>query len=495
MTERLCEANLCQVPAEVKKPSYDRSALSAGVVHIGLGAFHRAHQAPIFEKLIEQGDMGWGVVGASLRSAAIAETLGAQDGLFSLFIEEDERRSASIIGTTLDVIVAQRDPRRLIEAIASPTARIITITITEKGYKLDPSSGQLMDDDCDVRGDLASLGRPATIAGYLAAGLRLRRDRAISPITIASCDNMSKNGDKLCRAVVRVARAHDEELGDWIEQHCTFPNSMVDRIVPSTTKSDIAAAGSLLGVLDLATVRTEPFFQWVIEDRLTDTALGLERADVQITSDLAPWERAKLRLLNGAHSAMAYLGGLAGIHTVDAFVAHEWGERFLGLLWDEIEATLAPPPELNLIEYRRALMRRFSNRALCHRLRQIAMDGSQKLPQRLLAPASELIAHGKKPDAVALAIAAWMHWQSGRDDQNLQFDVDDPLASTTARLVAGATCAKEYARALMSINSVFPTALVSDAGFAELIEEHLRNLQRSGARATIERFVHQSVAI
>jgi fructuronate reductase len=372
---------------------------------------------------------------------------------------------------------------------------MVTITITEKGYKLDPSSGQLLADDPDVKADVAHLERPATIAGYLAAGLKLRRDRALPPITIASCDNMSDNGRKLSNSVVRVARAQDDRLGDWIERHCTFPNSMVDRIVPATTESDVATAASLLGVVDLATVRTEPFFQWVIENRLTGTAKELERADVQITSDLARWEQAKLRLLNGAHSAMAYLGGLAGIGTVDAFVAYEWGKRFVRLLWDEIETTLTPPPELNLAEYRSALMRRFSNRALCHRLRQIAIDGSQKLPPRLLAPASELISCGKKPDALALAIAAWMQWQSGRDDQDLHFDVDDPLASTTARLVADASNPREYTRALMSLSSIFPAALASDAEFVAIIENHLHNLQRSGARATIEQFVHQSVAI
>jgi fructuronate reductase len=486
---------LNRIPADVRTPSYDRSALSAGVVHIGFGAFHRAHQAPIFEKLIELGDMRWGVVGASLRSTALAETLAAQDGLFSLLVEEDDRRSASVIGTTIGIIAARKDPHRLIEAIASPATQMVTITITEKGYKLDPSSGQLLADDPDVKADVAHLERPATIAGYLAAGLKLRRDRALPPITIASCDNMSDNGRKLSNSVVRVARAQDDRLGDWIERHCTFPNSMVDRIVPATTESDVATAASLLGVVDLATVRTEPFFQWVIENRLTGTAKELERADVQITSDLARWEQAKLRLLNGAHSAMAYLGGLAGIGTVDAFVAYEWGKRFVRLLWDEIETTLTPPPELNLAEYRSALMRRFSNRALCHRLRQIAIDGSQKLPPRLLAPASELISCGKKPDALALAIAAWMQWQSGRDDQDLHFDVDDPLASTTARLVADASNPREYTRALMSLSSIFPAALASDAEFMAIIENHLHNLQRSGARATIEQFVHQSVAI
>lgn len=494
MTERLCEANLDRLPAEVVKPSYPRAALQAGVVHIGLGAFHRAHQAPIFENLIAQGDMRWGVVGASLRSSAAQAALVPQDGLYTLLIEEDERRSASIIGNLLDVIHAPKAPHRLIEAIASPTTQIVTTTVTEKGYKLDPFSGELIVDDPEISAELGSLDAPTTLPGYLTAGLKLRRELGLTPITIASCDNMTGNGEKLSRAVIQIAFAHDRRLADWIEQSCAFPNSMVDRIVPAMSDDDIASTTAHLGLLDRAAVRTEPFSQWVLERGLTSGAPDLERAGVEVVSDLAPWERAKLRLLNGAHSAMAYLGGLAGVERVDGFVEETTGRSYVSMLWDEIETGLAVPPEFNVPEYRNALMRRFANRALRHRLRQIAIDGSQKLPQRLVAPAAELIARGKKPRAIALAIAGWMQWQSGRDDKGKAFEVDDPLSSTTARLLSTSDEAAEQARSLLSLGSIFPPALSNDRVFTQLVAKHLEHLKRFGARATIEQFTGKSAA-
>jgi fructuronate reductase len=239
-------------------------------------------------------------------------------------------------------------------------------------------------------------------------------------------------------------------------------------------------------------VRTEPFAQWVIEDGVVGPAADLAAAGVQITSDLAPWERAKLRLLNGAHSSMAYLGGLAGIVTVDQFVAQPWGHQFVQLLWDEVEPTLKPPPELEVTQYRRELMERFANSALAHRLRQIAMDGSQKLPQRLLASAVDLLARDREPDAVALTVAAWMRWQAGRDDAGASFDVDDPLASTTARLTRNSHDEAERARALLSIDSIFPEKLRTDERFVQLVTAHLEALNRNGAAATVEQFVARS---
>lgn len=494
MTERLSFATADRLAPDVAKFNYDRSALSAGVLHIGLGAFHRAHQAPLFETLIEQGDLGWGVVGASLRSPSIRDALSPQDGLYTLTIEEDDRRATRLIGTMLEMIVAPEHPQRLIEAIASPAIRLVTITVTEKGYRLDPSSGELVEDDPEIQAELASLASPTTMPGYLAAGLKLRRDRGMPPITIASCDNMTDNGGKLSKAVANIAAPHDESLCDWIGRHCAFPNSMVDRIVPATTGSDIESIASRIGLLDLAAVRTEPFCQWVIEEPLTGAARELERAGVRLTKDLAPFERAKLRLLNGAHSAMAYLGGLAGIETVDAFVAEPWGERFVHRLWDEIGATLLPASGLDVGQYQHALMRRFANRALGHRLRQIAIDGSQKLAPRLLAPALELVRRGRRPETIALAVAAWMRWQSGRDDQGMTFTVDDPLQSTTARLARQDQDPADTVRALMSLGSVFPTELSSDQGFFELVRDSLRELEQKGARATLERHVCEGTA-
>jgi fructuronate reductase len=327
--------------------------------------------------------------------------------------------------------------------------------------------------------------------GYVAAGLALRKERGLDPITIASCDNIAANGDKLRAAVTTIARAHDEALADWIAERCAFPSSMVDRIVPATTEQEIASTAAKLGLVDRATIRTEPFSQWVIEDRLIGPASELASVGVQITGELAPWEEAKLRLLNGAHSSIAYLGGLAGIATVDQFVAQPWGARWVETLWDEVEPALNPPRELDVGEYRRALMVRFSNSALGHRTRQIAVDGSQKLPQRLLTSAVALIERGKESKAVALAVAAWIRWQGGLTDAGESFVVDDPLASTTARLLAGAGNAADKVRALLSLDSIFPERLATDRRFAALVTEHLESLRRDGAQATVERFVAQ----
>ena len=495
MTQRLSTATLPMLPADVRRPSYDRGALKAGVVHIGLGAFHRAHQAPVFESFAQRGDLRWGIVGASLRSAAVRDALLPQDLLYSLVIESGADRITSVIGTLRGVIVAPENPRRLIEAIASGETHIVTVTVTEKGYKLDSASGLLLEDDLDVRADLADLSSPATMPGYLAAGLRLRKEHGLPPITVISCDNIAGNGSKLQASVVHVAGRHDARLAEWVERGCAFPDTMVDGIVPATTDADAEATSSRLGLVDLATVRTEPFLQWVIQDRFAGPAPDFERAGVQITTDLAPWEQAKLRLLNGAHSAMAYLGGLAGIDTVDQFVEQPWGRAFIHLLWDELESTLTAPRELDLAEYRRTSMRRFGNSALRHRLRQIAIDGSQKIPQRLVAGAADLLDRGDEPDAIALAIAAWMRWQSGRDDLDERFEVDDPLASTTERLVTGAPSAPDQTRALLSLGSVFPPRLRDDSNFQTLVACHLQNLRDHGARTSVERFVsRQTVA-
>ena len=487
MTERLSEATLSRLPQAIRRPTYDRTELQCGVVHIGVGAFHRAHQAPLFDALAQAGDMRWGIVGASLRSSAVRDALAPQDCLYSVTVEDGEDRQTQVVGALRHIFVTPETPQRLINAIASPEAKLVTVTVTEKGYKLDAASGTLLDDDTDVRSDLVSLDTPRTLPGYLVAGLKLRHERRLEPLTIISCDNMAENGRKLQASVAQVARAHDPALGDWVQERCAFPNTMVDRIVPASSEADIARTASKLDLLDAAAVRAEPFSQWIIENRFAG-----ERPDLDVavfTADVTPFERAKLRLLNGAHSAMAYLGGLAGIATVDEFVSEEWGGALIELLWDEVQPTLAPPPELDLAAYRLQLMGRFRNSALHHRLTQIAMDGSQKIPQRLAAPAVETMDSGGAPDALALTIAAWMRWQAGHDDSGRRFLVDDPLASTTQRLIESATNPSDQVSALLSISSVFPERLSADMTFREQVAGHLESLQRIGARATAQQYV------
>lgn len=436
---RLSEATLPLLPDWVRKPG-PRPA--PRVVHLGLGAFHRAHQAVLFD------DLGWGVTGASLRSPAVREAMAPQDGLYSLVVGEAVR----VVGAVRDVLL---DTPALAARIAAPETRLVTLTVTEKGCL--PGSRAI---------------------ALLAEALAKRADG----ITIMSCDNVPRNGALLREAVLAAAG----DAADWIATHCAFPQTMVDRIVPATEESDIAALAARTGVEDRAMVKAEPFSQWVIEDRFAaGERPDFEAADVQIAADIAPWEEAKLRLLNGAHSGIAYLGGLAGIAFVHQVVATPGGRHFVAALWDEAETTLHPPPGLDLAAYRTALMARFANPGLAHRTVQIAMDGSQKLPQRLLAPIAARLARGQGIETLALAIAAWMRWQSGRTDAGTAFTVDDPLAGETARRLAGLRDPEAQVRALIGIEAIFPPALAAEPRFRDAVTRQLRRLAEEGAMAVL----------
>ncbi len=446
MPPRLSEATLDRLPAWVTRP---RLRPAPRVVHLGIGAFHRAHQAVTFD------DLGWGIRAASLRSPAVRDAMAPQDHLYSLVVGEEVR----VIGAVREVIVAPENPRALVEALAAPETEIVTLTITEKGYL--------------PGGDAAS---------FLAKGLGLRRARGLAPFTAISCDNLAGNGAKLREAVLAES---DGALRDWIAEQGAFPQTMVDRIVPATGEADIAALADRIGLIDRAMVKAEAFSQWVIEDRFAGARPDFEAAGVRIAADVAPWEEAKLRLLNGAHSAIAYLGGLAGIDFVWQFVALPAGRRFVEALWDELEPTLTPPPELDLAAYRAALLGRFSNAALGHRTRQIAIDGSQKIPQRLLVPIAERLARGQRIDALALAVAAWILWQGGRTDAGEAFEVDDPLAGETARI--GGSPA-DRVEAALALRQVFPAALAANHNFREELTRQLERLSECGARAAVDSF-------
>jgi fructuronate reductase len=476
---RLSAETLAALPREIERPAYDRAQVQPGVVHLGVGAFHRAHQAVVFDDLIRAGDPRWGVVGASLRSAEVHNQLSPQDGLYTVLGAGPPR----VVGALQDVLVAPRDPARLVEALA--TCHLVTLTVTEKGYKLDPVTGQLITTDDDLGADLKSLDFPRTAPGFLVAALSRRRALGRSGFTAVSCDNLPENGVRLRAAILALAAHHDPSLADWIAENAAFPQTMVDRIVPATMPQDIEAFARAYGVRDLGLVKTEPFTQWVIEDRFAGPHPDFAAAGVRLTASVAPWEDAKLRLLNGAHSAMAYLGGLAGIEFIHQMVARPDVVRFVNRLWNEAETTLTPPPGLDIAAYRAELIVRFANPALQHRTRQIAMDGSQKLPQRLLATIAARLAREQPIEALALGVAAWMRWQGGRDDAGAGFQVDDPLAEVTARLVAASPDPAGQVDALLSLSKVFPAGLVADPRLREPLVRHLDVLSHRGALATL----------
>jgi fructuronate reductase len=484
---RLSQSTLALLPPSVQIPAYAREQVRCGVVHLGIGAFHRAHQAVLFERALASGDLRWGITGVSLRSSSVRDQLGPQDGLYTLVERDGDAERLQVIGAVQEVLVAPDDPERIVRALASPDVHIVTLTVTEKGYRLDPATASLLEHEPDVAADLRSPASPRTVPGFLVAALARRRSEGTPAFTAISCDNLPDNGGRLRAAVLAMARAHDTGLADWIASEGAFPNTMVDRIVPATTNADRDALARLTGLDDQGMVKTEPFLQWVIEDRFAGAHPDFAALGAQVTNDVAPWEEAKLRLLNGAHSAMAYLGGLAGIECVDAFVARSEGRRFVEALWDEAAATLKPPPELDIAAYRTALMARFGNTALAHRTRQIAIDGSQKLPQRLVAPLLERRQGGFASEALTLAIAAWMRWQSGVDDAGMPFTVEDPLAERTRAALSSATSAEARVRALLAINAIFPTALTCDAVIAGALSDSLERLEGDGAWESVRR--------
>lgn len=483
---RLSAATLPGVPSDIGRPGYDRDAVRIGVVHLGIGAFHRAHQAALFDAALMAGDLRWAICGVSLRSADVRDQLAPQDGLYSLVERDAAGERVRIIGAVKQVLVAPEDPEAVIAALASPGVHLVTLTITEKGYRL--AGGALDFADPAIVHDLATPGAPKSAIGFLVAGLARRRSAGLAPFTALSCDNLPHNGRLLRDAVLAFAGRRDPALARWIAAEGAFPQSMVDRIVPATTDGDIAALAARLGGEDRAMVKTEPFFQWVIEDQFCGPRPDFAGLGAQLTADIAPWEEAKLRLLNGAHSAIAYLGGLAGIEHVHDFVARAEGRRFVEALWAESATTLSPPAGLDLVRYRGALMARFANPALMHRTRQIAMDGSQKLPQRLLAPIARRLARGRGIDALALAVAAWMRWQEGRDDAGSAHAVEDPLAAITTEAVRRGRDASEKVANLLRIGQIFPEDLAANASFLAILTASLSRLEEQGAEAAVTHF-------
>lgn len=484
---RLSSATLDPLPDDVIRPAYDRAAVRAGVVHLGIGAFHRAHQATVFDDVLNAGDLRWGIVAASLRSPLVRDQMAPQDGLYTMLVRDGSSERARIIGSVQRVIVAQEEPQALLDALASPHTHIVTLTITEKGYKLDPATGELIEHDPQLAADLASLNRPQTAPGYLVAALAKRKALGLPPFTAISCDNLPHNGRRLRNAVLALAHRHDAPLAEWIAEEGAFPETMVDRIVPATTAEDVAVLAARLDVADQAMVKTEPFIQWVIEDRFCGPRPEFG-AGVQLTAAVAPWEEAKLRLLNGAHSGIAYLGGLAGIEHVHEVLALPAARAFVEALWDEAQTTLSPPPELDIALYRRELMARFDNPTLRHRTLQIAMDGSQKLPQRLLAPIAARLATGKGIKALSLAVAAWLRWQAGQDDLGNAHDVDDPLAGMIAARLKGAGTPEERVAAILRVDAVVPPALAENGAFRMALTRWLAMLETQGALATLATF-------
>lgn len=450
----------------------------ARIVHLGLGAFFRGFACAY---LTDLGD--WGVIGVSLRTATVRDRLRPQDFVYTACEMGPDGVTDRRIEVVRDVIVGPEDPAAVIAAMASPAIDVVSLTVTEKGYCHDPATGQLNMSHPDIRHDL-SCDLPRSAPGFLVRGLQARRDAGLPPFTVISCDNLPRNGQLVRSITLRLAREIDPGLSDWIAAHGAFPSSMVDRIVPATTQHDIDALRSRTGTSDASPVMHEPFRQWVIEDQFAAERPALDTAGARFVADVRPFEHMKLRMLNGAHSALAYLGYLAGHKTVSDAVSDVVVSAYLRKLWHrEIIPTLVAPPHTDLSAYADALMTRFANPAIRHKTHQIAMDGSQKLPQRLLTSIDAGIAAGRPVQCLLLAVAAWMRYVTGSDDAGHPIDVEDPLAATLAK--AQCNDPAKTVRTLLSERAIF------DRDLAARIEAPLIDLYEGlcchGARPMMER--------
>ncbi len=405
---RLHPDTLPTLPADVQRPGFDRRVLQPGIVHLGIGAFARAHMLPITDAAIAAtGDTRWGVVGVSLRQPETHDALAPQDGLYTLALRDEAGTRLQVVGSLLALRVAPEDPDAVLQALSAPATRIVSLTITEKGYHAAPDGA----------------------ADFLARALQRRRAAGQGGITMLSCDNLPSNGQVLRRVVLQRAAALEPGLDAWIDGSCSFPSCMVDRIVPRTTDADRGQVAAALGVQDAWPVVGEPFMDWAIEDRFVAGRPDWTAGGARFVPAAEPFEQLKLRMVNGSHSALAYLGALRGLPTVDRAVADPALRGFAdALLRDEVQPTLPPLPGLDLDAYRARLLQRFANPALQHRLLQIAMDGSQKIPQRWLGTVRERLAAGQGIDRLALCVAAWLRFIDGADEQGQALPLDDPLA-------------------------------------------------------------------
>ncbi|KQT54277.1 mannitol dehydrogenase [Aureimonas sp. Leaf454] len=493
--KRLSPETLDALPPGVERPRYDRSAVKSGIVHLGLGAFHRAHQAVYTEAVLAAGDLRWGTVGVSLRSPETRDALAPQDGLYTVAVRDGSGDRFQVIGGILRQLVAPQDPAAVLGALAHPDARIVSLTVTEKGYCHRPATGELDETHPDIVHDLAHPNEPRSAPGFLVEAIRLRRAAGLPPLTVLSCDNLPANGHTVARVVRRLAELRDPELGAFVADTIAFPSTMIDRIVPATTDADRALVASALGVEDAWPVMTEPFTQWVVEDDFPSGRPDWARAGVTFTAQVGAFETMKLRLLNGSHSTLAYLGYLAGHETVaDTMAAPGFAALVRGLMEEEASPTLPPLAGFDLDAYRRELRDRFRNPALRHRTWQIAMDGSQKLPQRLLNTVRDRLAAGASIDRLALGLAAWMIYAAGRDETGAAIDVRDPLAERIRTATAAAGTPQDLVAAYLDFHEVFGRDLASSPRFRETVTAAVDRLKTDGASRSVARFAVEGSA-
>ncbi len=473
--------------AGVDVPTYDRSGVTPGIVHFGVGAFHRAHQAMYLDRLLatDASASGWGICGVGVRTAdaAMRDALGPQDGLFTLTLKHpDGAVETSVIGSIVEYLYAPDDPEKVIERLSDPATRIVSLTVTEGGYNFSPSTGEFDATKPDIVADLEASGPPRTVFGLVTEALARRRDRGVPSFTVMSCDNIQGNGHMARSTFLAYAQLRDPEVAAWIQTNTRFPNSMVDRITPATPPELAAEVADRTGVDDNWPVVAEPFTQWVLEDEFSMGRPALEQVGVQVVDDVTPYELMKLRLLNAGHQALCYFGYLLGYRYVhDASSDPDIRNLLRRYMTEEGATTLRPLPGVDVGEYIDTLLERFANPAIGDTIARLCQDSSDRIPKWLVPVIRERLERDQRSDLAAAVVASWTRYAEGTDEAGEPIDVVDPLA---AELVPRAQRSRTDPLAFVADPELFGT-LAQDPLFTTPYLSALESLRSKGARATL----------
>ncbi len=488
---KLNRQHLDQLPAAIQRPAYHRDQLQHGIVHIGVGGFHRAHQAFYTDRLLNQGlAQEWAICGAGLRAEdrSVRDALAAQDYLYTLVeLADTPDTEVRVIAAISDMLLAQDSAAALIAKLAEPAVRIVSLTITEGGYCIDDSTGEFMAHLPQIQHDLAQPDAPQTVFGFLCAALARRRAAGTPAFTLMSCDNLPHNGQVARKALLAFAEQLDGDLAGWIDQHVSFPNAMVDRITPMTSNAHRQQLLERHGVEDAWPVVCEPFVQWVLEDKFNAGRPAWEQVGVQFTDDVTPYEEMKIKLLNGSHLALTYLGFLHGYRFVHETMNDPLFVRYIRAYMDyDVTPQLASVPGIDLEGYKDTLIERFSNQAIADQLERVCSDGSSKFPKFTVPTINRLITDSAELERAALVVAAWALYLKGVDERGGHYAIPDPRAAFCQGLVADDSTLTER---LLGVEEIFGKAIPQSAAFVAAFESNLANLRKYGVHGTLQRLL------
>ncbi|MFT5893852.1 MAG: fructuronate reductase [bacterium] len=475
---------------------YDPEKSQVGIVHIGPGAFHRAHQAVYTDDALARFGGDWRILGVSLRSASTAQKLNAQDGLYTLVVRPDKPDMPSeyrVIGSVAGVLAPDAGFAHVLLALASPETRIVSLTITEKAYGVSAAKSALDMNDPQIVADLANSKAPTGAIGLVTRALQMRYEAGLAPFSVMSCDNLPDNGLLVRSGVLDFAQRIDPILADWIRRNVSFPSTMVDRITPATTQALCDEVHRETGHPDTIPVETETFSQWVVEDNFCNGRPPWDDVGVLMVKDVGPYEQMKLRMLNGAHSMLAYAGFLAGHKYVRDVMADPALSRLVACHINAAGATLDPLHGVNFKEYAQTLVLRFSNPNIAHETYQIAMDGSQKMPQRIFEPALVALDRGTNVDPFAFSIACWIQYLSGAHDTGESYELRDPRESELSNAcAAGGNDTNAIVAEIFALPDLLPLSLAENPGFQTLVHKHLHVMRLSGVNVAIAKAVTEN---